>query len=68
MFHDAWQVAAPWLAGWAAISVLDGSLAAIAHTDMKRMVAYSSVGHMGYVLLAAAAATPLGLMGPCSRW
>ena len=63
LFPEAWQVAAPWLAAWAAISVLYGSLAAIAQTDMKRMVAYSSVGHMGYVLLAAAAATPLGLMG-----
>ena len=63
LFPDAWQLAAPWLAAWAAISVLYGSLAAIAQTDMKRMVAYSSVGHMGYVLLAAAAATPLGLMG-----
>ena len=30
---------------------------------MKRMVAYSSVGHMGYVLLAAAAATPISLLG-----
>ena len=63
LFPEAWQLASPWLAGWAAISVLYGSLAAIAQTDMKRMVAYSSVGHMGYVLLAAAAATPLGLMG-----
>ena len=48
LFPEAWQVAAPWLAAWAAISVLYGSLAAIAQTDMKRMVAYSSVGHMGY--------------------
>ena len=63
LFPEAWQLAAPWLAGWAAVSVLYGSLAAIAQTDMKRMVAYSSVGHMGYVLLAAAAATPLGLIG-----
>ncbi|RPF78720.1 MAG: NADH-quinone oxidoreductase subunit M, partial [Synechococcus sp. TMED20] len=54
LFPEAWHVASPWLAGWAAISVLYGSLAAIAQTDMKRMVAYSSVGHMGYVLLAAA--------------
>ena len=30
---------------------------------MKRMVAFSSVGHMGYVLLAAAAATPTALLG-----
>ncbi|MGA0386275.1 MAG: NADH-quinone oxidoreductase subunit M, partial [Vulcanococcus sp.] len=51
LFPEAWQLAAPWLAGWAAVSVLYGSLAAIAQTDMKRMVAYSSVGHMGYVLL-----------------
>jgi NAD(P)H-quinone oxidoreductase subunit 4 len=51
------------MAIWAAISVLYGSLAAIAQVDMKRMVAYSSVGHMGYVLLAAAAATPVSLLG-----
>ena len=63
LFPEAWHLAAPWLAGWAAVSVLYGSLAAIAQTDMKKMVAYSSVGHMGYVLLAAAAATPLGLIG-----
>ena len=68
LFPEAWHLAAPWLAGWAAVSVLYGSLAAIAQTDMKKMVAYSSVGHMGYVLLAAAAATPLGLIGALSRW
>ena len=63
LFPEAWAVLAPYLAIWAAISVLYGSLAAIAQTDMKRMVAYSSVGHMGYVLLAAAAATPVSLLG-----
>ena len=63
LFPDAWALLAPGLAGWAAVSVLFGSLAAIAQTDMKRMVAYSSVGHMGYVLLAAAAATPISLLG-----
>ena len=63
LFPEAWSVLAPGLAIWAAISVLYGSLAAIAQVDMKRMVAYSSVGHMGYVLLAAAAATPVSLLG-----
>ncbi|MCP9774806.1 NADH-quinone oxidoreductase subunit M [Cyanobium sp. WAJ14-Wanaka] len=63
LFPEAWAVLAPWLAIWAAISVLYGSLAAIAQQDMKRMVAYSSVGHMGYILLAAAAATPISLLG-----
>jgi NAD(P)H-quinone oxidoreductase subunit 4 len=63
LFPEAWPVLAPWLAGWAAVSVLYGSLAAIAQRDMKRMVAYSSVGHMGTILLAAAAATPVSLLG-----
>lgn len=63
LFPEAWAKLAPVLAIWAGISVLYGSLAAIAQTDMKRMVAYSSVGHMGYVLLAAAADTPVSLLG-----
>jgi NAD(P)H-quinone oxidoreductase subunit 4 len=63
LFPEAWALLAPGLAIWAAVSVLYGSLAAIAQTDMKRMVAYSSVGHMGYVLLAAAANTPVSLLG-----
>ena len=63
LFPEAWSLLAPGLALWAAISVLYGSLAAIAQRDMKRMVAYSSVGHMGTILLAAAAATPVALLG-----
>ncbi len=63
LFPEAWTVIAPWLASWAAVSVLYGALNAIAQKDMKKMVAYSSVGHMGYILLAAAAATPLSLLG-----
>jgi NAD(P)H-quinone oxidoreductase subunit 4 len=59
LFPEAWQVAAPWLSVWAIVSVLYGALMAIAQTDMKKMVAYSSVSHMGYILLAAAANTPL---------
>lgn len=63
LFPDAWATVAPWLATWAAFSVLYGALTAIAQTDMKKMVAYSSVGHMGYILLAGAAATPLSILG-----
>lgn len=63
LFPDAWQVVAPWLASWAVVSVLYGALTAIAQTDMKKMVAYSSIAHMGYILLAMAAATPLSLLG-----
>ncbi|MEB3295897.1 MAG: NADH-quinone oxidoreductase subunit M [Synechococcales bacterium] len=63
MFPEAWAVAAPYLASWAVVSVLFGALAAIAQTDMKKMVAYSSIGHMGFILLATAASTPLALIG-----
>ncbi|MGG6264584.1 NADH-quinone oxidoreductase subunit M [Leptolyngbya sp. AN03gr2] len=63
LFPQAWAVMAPYLAIWAVVSVLFGAFTAIAQTDMKKMVAYSSVGHMGFILLAAAAATPLSLIG-----
>lgn len=62
LFPEAWSALAPWLATWAVVSVLYGALNAIAQTDMKKMVAYSSIGHMGFVLLAIAAATPLSLL------
>lgn len=63
LFPEAWHIIAPSLAIWAVISTLYGSFNAIAQTDMKKMVAYSSVGHMAYVLLATAAATPLATIG-----
>mgnify|MGYP002777723268 CR=1 FL=1 len=63
MFPAAWQGVAPVLAIWAVVSVLYGALTAIAQTDMKKMVAYSSIAHMGYILLGAAAATSLSLLG-----
>ena len=62
LFPQAWTIVAPWLAWWAVISVLYGAFTAIAQTDMKKMVAYSSIAHMGYILLAAAAATPLSIL------
>lgn len=63
LFPDAWALVAPFLAMWAVVSVLFGTFSAIAQTDMKKMVAYSSIGHMGFVLLAAAASTSLSLIG-----
>lgn len=44
-------------------SMVVGSIAAIAQTNIKRLMAYSSIGHMGYALIGAAAATPDGLRG-----
>ena len=67
LFPEAWAQLSPVLATWAAISILYGAMAAIAQKDIKRMVAYSSIGHMGYVLLGAAALTPLALVGAVSQ-
>lgn len=67
LFPDAWQIVAPWLAVLAVVNVLHGSFVAISQTDMKKIVAYSSVGHMGYVILAIAAATPLSLLGSVAQ-
>jgi NAD(P)H-quinone oxidoreductase subunit 4 len=63
LFPAAWAVLAPGLATWAVVSVLYGAFTAIAQTDMKKMVAYGSIAHMGYILLAAAAGTPLSNLG-----
>lgn len=67
LFPDAWATLAPYLAVWAATSVLYGAVTAIAQKDIKRMVAYSSIGHMGYVLLGGAALTDLALTGAVSQ-
>ncbi|BFM38585.1 NADH-quinone oxidoreductase subunit M [Synechocystis sp. LKSZ1] len=61
LYLDAWVSIAPWLATLAAISALYGASCAIAQKDMKKVVAYSSIAHMGYVLLAAAATTRLSI-------
>ncbi len=45
------------------INILYGALCAMAQSDLKKMVAYSSVSHMGFVLLGMAALTPAGING-----
>lgn len=67
LFPEAWARLAPAFAIWAAVSIIYGAVAAIAQKDIKRMVAYSSIGHMGYILLAAAASTSLSLVGGISQ-
>ncbi|WP_309743957.1 NADH-quinone oxidoreductase subunit M [Chamaesiphon sp. OTE_20_metabat_361] len=63
LFPDAWAIVAPWLALIAVFTAVYGSTIAIAQTDIKKTIAYSSVAHLSYVLLATAAGTPLSLLG-----
>jgi NADH-quinone oxidoreductase subunit M len=51
------------LALLAAISIVYGAAVAFAQTDMKKLVAYSSVSHMGFVMLGIASLTTAGLNG-----
>ena len=46
-----------------AVNIVYGALCAMAQTDLKKLVAYSSISHMGYVMLGMAALTPMGING-----
>ncbi len=52
---------APVIAILAVIGIIYGSLACLAQTDMKRLIAFSSVGHMGFVMLGIATMTDVGI-------
>ncbi len=60
---EAGHWAAYGLALLGVINIIYGALCAMAQTDFKRLVAYSSISHMGYVLLGMAIMTPAGLQG-----
>ncbi|MDI6711736.1 MAG: NADH-quinone oxidoreductase subunit M [Anaerosomatales bacterium] len=57
---EAFREAAPALFALGAVGTVYGALAALAQRDVKRLVAYSSVAHMGFVLVALSARTPAG--------
>jgi NADH-quinone oxidoreductase subunit M len=63
LFPDAVQVAVPYIAGLAVIGIVYGALLALAQGDVKKLVAYSSVSHLGFVMLGLAALTPQGVEG-----
>lgn len=67
IFPETWVLVAPGLAIIGTFSVLYGALSAIAQKDIKRMVAYSSIGHMGYILVGAAAGTQLSMVGAVAQ-
>lgn len=52
---------APIIGGLAVIAIIYGALNCLAQTDLKRLVAFSSVGHMGFVMLGIATLTDIGI-------
>jgi NADH-quinone oxidoreductase subunit M len=63
LFRDAASAFAPVAIGLGVIGVLYGAVLAFGQTDLKRLVAYTSVSHMGFVLIGVFAGTPLALNG-----
>jgi NADH-quinone oxidoreductase subunit M len=52
---------APVIGILAVIAIIYGALCCLAQTDLKRLIAFSSVGHMGFVMLGIATLTPVGI-------
>ncbi|MGN7723384.1 NADH-quinone oxidoreductase subunit M [Chitinophaga sp. 22620] len=63
LFPEASQFFAPWIMLLGAIGILYGGKLAYAQTDFKRLVAYTSVSHMGFVLVGAFAFNALAYQG-----
>jgi NADH-quinone oxidoreductase subunit M len=61
MLPSAAQSWAPWIALLAVIGIIYGSLCCLAQRDMKRLIAFSSVAHMGFVMLGIATLTDFGI-------
>jgi NAD(P)H-quinone oxidoreductase subunit 4 len=60
---ESWTAWSGWIAAAGAVSAVYGALNAIAQKDIRRLMAYSSLAHMGLLVLALAAATPMSLQG-----
>jgi len=59
MLREPFERFAPVIAGFALVSILYGALVALGQRDLKRRIAYTSVNHMGYVVLGVAVAGAL---------
>ena len=63
LFPDAARAWAPYIIVLAVIGIIYGALVAMVQPDFKRLVAYSSVSHMGFVVLGLFSFTELGMQG-----
>ncbi len=63
LFPEVFQAGMYVIGVFGAINIIYGAFCALAQQDLKKMVAYSSISHMGYVLLGLAAANSEGMLG-----
>jgi NADH-quinone oxidoreductase subunit M len=63
LFPNATLDAVPWMVTLSIISIVYAALVTLVQKDMKKLIAYSSVSHLGFVMLGMFALNPLGLEG-----
>lgn len=63
LFPQAALKAAPWIAALAVVGILYGAMVSYPQRDVKKLVAYSSVSHLGFVMLGLFALNPQGIQG-----
>jgi NADH-quinone oxidoreductase subunit M len=63
LFPNAARDSAPWIVTLAIVGIIYGALVAMVQPNMKKLVAYSSVSHLGFVVLGIFSFTQLGLDG-----
>jgi NADH-quinone oxidoreductase subunit M len=63
LFPSVLPVFMPWVAALAVVGVIYGALVAMVQPDLKKLVAYSSVSHLGFVMLGLACMNSLGVSG-----
>ncbi|MEO8100004.1 MAG: NADH-quinone oxidoreductase subunit M [Acidobacteriota bacterium] len=63
LFPEAARQSAPWIIALAIIGIVYGALVALVQPNMKKLVAYSSVSHLGFVVLGIFSFTQQGLDG-----
>lgn len=63
LLPDATVVCMPWMLGLSAAGIIYGALVALAQSDIKRLIAYSSVSHMGFCMLGIFAVNRTGIDG-----
>jgi NADH-quinone oxidoreductase subunit M len=63
LFPEAARAAADWVMLAAVVSIIYGACLALVQTDIKKIIAYSSISHLGYVMLGLASLDLIGVQG-----
>ena len=63
LFPEAARDALPWIAGLAVVGIIYGAMVALVQPNVKKLVAYSSVSHLGFVMLGLFALNATGVQG-----